>query len=216
LARATQRGGRVAGRYVYGLDLISATDKDGNQRYYFADGLGSTVLTIAGQSPVQAPTYRYDAFGALRSGTASREPFLFTGEQYDARARGTNLNNGLYYLRARYYDQSIGRFLSQDPLPFGNRYPYVGNDPVNRVDPRGLSPESTSNAGLVSDLFKTYQPASCVNNLLYVGLGLFLLQTALVTAEPFFAFPLAVYASSLILINYNSYITNCTSLHTIR
>ena len=49
------------------------------------------------------------------------ETFLFTGEQYDAKARKVHQGQpGLYYLRARYYDPSIGRFLSQDPLPFPN------------------------------------------------------------------------------------------------
>src|SRR3989304_1368236 len=56
---------------------------------------------------------------------------LYTCEQVDA-------DSGMYYLRARYYDPSIGRFLSQDPLPGGNLYAYVGNNPVNRIDPTGL------------------------------------------------------------------------------
>jgi len=83
------------------------------------------------------------AFGEVRakSGTLSTS-FLFTGEQFDAKAR---LWEGLYYLRARYYDSETGRFLTQDP--FGgfvispqslNRYPYAVNDPVNLVDPWGL------------------------------------------------------------------------------
>jgi hypothetical protein len=47
-------------------------------------------------------------------------------------------DTGLYYLRARYYDPSIGRFLTQDPVPAVNLYAYVGNNPVNYVDPSGL------------------------------------------------------------------------------
>ncbi len=57
--------------------------------------------------------------------------------------------NGLYYLRARYYDPAIGRFLTRDPLPGSalapqslNPYPYVGNNPVNRVDPSGMLSET--------------------------------------------------------------------------
>ena len=50
--------------------------------------------------------------------------------------------NGLYYMRARYYDPSVGRFISEDPLGFGggdvNLYAYVQNNPVNEVDPDGL------------------------------------------------------------------------------
>ena len=73
-------------------------------------------------------------FGAIRSQTVPHaNHWLFTGEQRDS---GSNL----YYLRARYYDPSIGRFLSKDPLPMGNVYAYAGNNPVNFVDPSGLCP----------------------------------------------------------------------------
>jgi RHS repeat-associated protein len=85
----------------------------------------------------------YDAFGEVRteSGTLSTD-FLFTGEQFDAKARQWQ---GLYYLRARYYDPSTGRFLTRDPVPAPERrpetlnaYPYVGGNPVNFIDPTGL------------------------------------------------------------------------------
>jgi len=117
--------------YVYGLGLISATDGAGVQTYFLYDGLGSTTgLTDgSGNNPV---SYSYDAFGAIRTQSGSSpNSWLFTGEQRDA-------DSSLYYLRARYYDPAIGRFLSQDPLAAGNLYAYVGNNPVNWVDPSGL------------------------------------------------------------------------------
>ncbi|MBV9183958.1 MAG: RHS repeat-associated core domain-containing protein [Acidobacteria bacterium] len=48
---------------------------------------------------------------------------------------------GLYFYRARYYDSSAGRFLSEDPTGFDGGidfYPYVLNDPTTLVDPSGL------------------------------------------------------------------------------
>jgi RHS repeat-associated protein len=49
---------------------------------------------------------------------------------------------GFYTMRARCYDPTVGRFISQDPLGFGggdvNLYAYVKNNPVNFVDPEGL------------------------------------------------------------------------------
>jgi len=99
--------------YVYGLDLISRTDGQGNQEYYLSDGLGSTTDLRDGDGDAIAD-YTYDVFGAIRaqSGSSPNE-FTFTGEQVD----GT----GLQYLRARYYDPAVGRFITQDPLgaPWG-------------------------------------------------------------------------------------------------
>jgi len=50
--------------------------------------------------------------------------------------------NGFYYMRARYYDPEVGRFISEDPLGFDggdvNLYVYVGNNPVLLIDPLGL------------------------------------------------------------------------------
>lgn len=53
-------------------------------------------------------TYEYDVFGNIRSQTgASANEFTYTGEQVDT--------TEMQYLRARYYDPAVGRFLSQDP-----------------------------------------------------------------------------------------------------
>jgi uncharacterized protein RhaS with RHS repeats len=52
-------------------------------------------------------------------------------------------DNGLLYMRARYYDQEIGRFINKDPIGYKgglNLFAYVGNNPVNRIDPNGFSP----------------------------------------------------------------------------
>jgi len=72
-------------------------------------------------------------------GTASGE-YLFAGQEYDSTL-------GYLYLRARYYDPTLGRFISKDPLVKSapgsqgyNRYAYVTNDPTNAVDPSGLCP----------------------------------------------------------------------------
>ncbi len=117
--------------YVYGLDLISATDGSGNQTYFTYDGLGSTTDLTNGGGTV-TDQYSYDAFGAVRSHSGgSPNYWQFTGEQQDA-------DSGLYFLRARYYDPATGRFLGKDPLPIGNRYSYVSNNPVNGIDPSGM------------------------------------------------------------------------------
>jgi len=68
------------------------------------------------------------------------QPFKYVG-QLGVQAE----DNGLYYMRARYYDAQIGRFISEDPIGFAggiNLYAYVGGNPVMLVDPSGL--EATS------------------------------------------------------------------------
>jgi RHS repeat-associated protein len=106
--------------YTYGDDLISQTRPDGSAgfdaRYYHYDGQMSTrQLTDDNASPTSVAVthrYKYDAFGVgLETSRAVGEPtiaYRYTGEQYD----GTL---GHYYLRARYYGQTIGRFASSSP-----------------------------------------------------------------------------------------------------
>lgn len=72
------------------------------------------------------------------SGATNTNSYQFTGREND----GTT---GLYFFRARYYNPTFGRFISEDPLPFPagsdpNLYGYVGNYPTMLVDPLGLDP----------------------------------------------------------------------------
>jgi RHS repeat-associated protein len=122
--------------YVYGLDLISKTNGT-TQEYYLTDGLGSTTGITDGSGTVTG-TYEYDVFGAVRAQTGATTEWSYTGEQHDA--------TGLEYLRARYYDASTGRFLSQDPMPLLQRYAYVGDNPANLVDPSGNVPQIIKDA----------------------------------------------------------------------
>jgi len=127
----------VTNRYVYGTDLIEQVDPANTPVFYHADGLGSTraLSNLAGQ---RTDAYSYDVFGALRTKTGNAaQPFTFTGEQNDGEL-------GLVFLRARYYDPDVGRFLSLDPVrgmstvpETLNRYVYVKNNPVRLTDPSG-------------------------------------------------------------------------------
>jgi RHS repeat-associated protein len=124
--------------YVYGLELISATDGGGAQKYFMHDGLGSVSHLIDG-SGTDVGDYLYDAFGNFRWQFGPANYWFYAGEQRDS-------ESGLYYLRARYYDPASGRFLGQDPLAGSmgnpqsqNRYAYALNNPVGLTDPLGLS-----------------------------------------------------------------------------
>jgi RHS repeat-associated protein len=77
-----------------------------------------------------------DAFGVLTETTGSNPtPFGFVGSpQYQA-----DSDSGLILLGERYYDPSIGRFVSSDPIhDGGNWYAYCDNNPVSANDPLGL------------------------------------------------------------------------------
>ncbi|WP_415882126.1 Ig-like domain-containing protein [Neptuniibacter sp. QD34_54] len=122
--------------YFYGDDLLSQ-NRNGATNTYHYDGLGSTRLLTDGTG-VQSDSYNYEAFGELLNQTGSTDnSYLYTGEQYDA---------GLdqYYLRARYYDQGVGRFTqmdefkgwSDDPVTL-HKYLYANIDPANATDPSG-------------------------------------------------------------------------------
>lgn len=71
---------------------------------------------------------------ALPSLSSNKTPPRYTAQRWDT-------ESGLYYYRTRYYSPSLGRFLTTDPIGYGdglNVYAYVGNDPVNSNDPSGL------------------------------------------------------------------------------
>jgi RHS repeat-associated protein len=123
-------------KYAYGLRRISQSSS--GSQFYSYDGLGSaSVLTDAGASVTNS--YEYDVFGAIRANTGSQANAAgFTGELADP-------STGLYFLRSRYYDPGIGRFLGKDGFPGFktapsslNGYAYVENNPVVFVDPYGL------------------------------------------------------------------------------
>jgi RHS repeat-associated protein len=70
-------------------------------------------------------------------------PFMFTGREWDRLGDSpeANVGTGLYYYRARYYSWEMGRFISEDPIGLAggiNMYAYVGNSPLNFIDPLGL------------------------------------------------------------------------------
>ncbi len=131
--------------------------KGGWDRFYHTDRHGSTRYLDHGAAnwePVTAAV-RYDAFGNVSasggtdftSGTAGGAPsqptpFLYGGAHGYERTAADGL--GLDYLYQRYYDPSIGRFISRDPIGWAgglNLYGYCENDPVNSVDPLGLAPK---------------------------------------------------------------------------
>jgi len=128
--------GDVVVNYTYGHDLLFQT-RAGDQSFYHYDGLGS-ARDLSDLNELVTDTYLYDAYGReVASSGTTENVYRYTGERFDP-------NVGLYYLRARYYDQNVGRFITTDPQvgdpqsPTSlHKYLYANNNPVNFTDPTG-------------------------------------------------------------------------------
>jgi len=146
--RQTKTANNVTTNHIYdGMNIVA--DISNNTKVYFRGtelvtqkALGSSssqqyILTPRGDVSklVNADgthtDYEYNAFGEMLTTTEETNPFAYCGEYQD-------LCSGLIYLRNRYYDPSIGRFISEDPARDGlNWYVYCGNNPIMFVDPSG-------------------------------------------------------------------------------
>ena len=121
-------------------DKSSDKDTDGTT-YYHYNNIGSTTkLTDNNGNVIQS--YEYGAYGEVLSGDTKITPFLYNGQ-----LGVMTDNNGLYYMRARYYNVNIKRFINQDVVHGSinvsqslNRYSYVQGNPIKLTDPFGLSP----------------------------------------------------------------------------
>ena len=93
--------------YNRGLGLLSRTNQNGTQYYHFNIHGDTSALTDSNGEIVL--DYRYDAFGnQLKSNENDTNPFRYNGEYFDE-------ETGFIYLRNRYYDPNIGRFVTEDP-----------------------------------------------------------------------------------------------------
>jgi len=131
--------GDVGNRYLYGVmvDQVLANEQTSGVVWALADHLGTLRDLATHSSTTSVDNHRvFDTFGNLTSETgAIEERFAFTGRELDTEV-------GLYYYRARYYDATVGRFLSEDPIGFTGGDPsltrYVLNSPTDSTDPAGL------------------------------------------------------------------------------
>ena len=166
-----QPEGELIASYVYGEDVYNyahdliSQKRDGERSFYHADALGSIRLLTNVDGNV-TDTYQYDAYGNAISSTGSTvNNYLYAGEQFDPVLKE-------YYLRARYYDPNIGRFISTDPFeglltdPLSlTKYPYVHGNPVNQTDPSGLLKFDTDVAAILHSILSRIPGVSPVGAL---------------------------------------------------
>ncbi len=137
--------------YIYyrGTELIGYKDKTGTPFYYRTDNHGN-VVSISDYLGKELKNYTYNAYGKTEGVKLNsngektviyqwksenekvHNPFGYCGEYTDP-------ETGFIYLRNRYYDPTVGRFITEDPVRSGtNWYVYANNNPVNYIDPLGL------------------------------------------------------------------------------
>jgi RHS repeat-associated protein len=111
----------------------------GSRDTLLPDLLGSIVASVDSGTGTIAP-FAYRPYGTTSAAPAQ---FGYTGQRVDQ-------ETGLYYYRARHYSPQWGRFAQADPIGYSggiNLYGYVGNDPLNAIDPLGLDTQLTIGLG---------------------------------------------------------------------
>ena len=129
-------------KYVYGRGLIGEETSGAFKTYHF-DCRGSTIA-ITDASGNITDTFAYDTYGKLTSRTGTSKVIF----RYNGRDGVVTDDNGLIYLRARYYSPEMKRFINADIVAGEisnaitlNRFAYANGNPVSFVDPFGLSAE---------------------------------------------------------------------------
>jgi len=140
--------------YLYGLSRIG--EESIAWDYFLGDALGSVRQLTEGTGVVSlAQTFEPygEIWASYGNGSSS---YSFSGEAIDP--------SGLIFLRARYMDPSVGRFISRDtwmgdynrPMSL-NRWMYVEGNPVNFIDPSGMISEDITERQIADRYLKYLQ-----------------------------------------------------------
>ena len=138
LAMEITESGKVIHRYVRGSSLIYSDKGAGTDKQYYVMNPHGDVVQLLDEDGNVTKSYEYDSFGnEINLDKKDDNPFRYAGEYYDKETDSI-------YLRARYYQPELGRFLTRDsytgedddPLTL-HLYTYCGNDAINNVDPSG-------------------------------------------------------------------------------
>jgi RHS repeat-associated protein len=135
-------------RVIYGLGPLYIIKADGTTRALARDGGKSVRAEVDGTGAVTG-SWRYRAYGEINqtSGQATPSTLGYAGQLLDP--------SGFYYMRARWYDPAMGRFVTRDPLGSSlgrsGAFGYAGANPLAFSDPSGLREDSDNDYGGACD-----------------------------------------------------------------
>ena len=147
--------GKIRTRFLRRLKYNNAT-------YFYRKDAQGNIAAILDSNGNIVVEYKYDSWGnhavldangadiASATHIGNLNPFRYRGYYYDT-------ETGLYFLKTRYYDPEVGRFITIDDISYIdpetinglNLYAYCGNNPVIYTDPEGCSVLLTLLAGFL-------------------------------------------------------------------
>lgn len=129
--------------YYYDSAANPVSMRVSGKDYFYVRNLQNDVIALIDDTGETVVEYKYNSWGKILSITGSKagtigktNPFRYRGYYYDE-------ETGMYYLKNRYYDPEIRRFISADSYISGfnstmcNVFCYCGNNPVSNSDPEG-------------------------------------------------------------------------------
>jgi RHS repeat-associated protein len=139
--------GAILRWYAYGLgsnDVLNQMNVGSATRATLVPDIQGSVIASLDSGSGALTKIGYLPYGKSASVTA---PFGYTAQRIDPET------NGLYYYRARHYSPTLGRFMQPDPIGYSggsNLFAYVGNDPLNLLDPFGLCDNPACGGGSIT------------------------------------------------------------------
>lgn len=151
----TDASGNAQYYYIHGLGMIARVKVNSSQPYYYHHDFRGSTVAITNSSQTITHKYQYGAFGE----TEQVQEEDFNAYRYVGKYGVGYETKDLTFMRARYYQPSVGRFNSEDPVWSVNLYPYGDGNPLSKIDPNGKWASSEGSNGIVDQHAEIFRSA---------------------------------------------------------